>query len=120
MQTVKEILARKGGNALFSIAPDTKVGDALLFMVEKNIGALPVMEGDLLIGIFSERDYARKIILLVQAGASTDAVIDSLVPLLEAGDIVIDGGNEGRSEDDGAAFLLPYWMGRYLGYLAGE
>jgi hypothetical protein len=33
---------------------------------------------------------------------------------------VIDGGNEGRSEDDGAAFLLPYWMGRYLGYLAGE
>jgi 6-phosphogluconate dehydrogenase len=35
----------------------------------------------------------RKIVLLVQAGASTDAVIDSLVPLLEAGDIIIDGGN---------------------------
>jgi len=33
---------------------------------------------------------------------------------------VIDGGNEGRSEDDGTAFLLPYWMGRHLGYLAGE
>lgn len=32
----------------------------------------------------------------------------------------VDGGNDGRSEDDGAAFLLPYWMGRYLGYLAGE
>jgi hypothetical protein len=33
---------------------------------------------------------------------------------------VIDGGNGGRGEDDGAAFLLPYWMGRYLGYLVGE
>lgn len=33
---------------------------------------------------------------------------------------VVDGGNGGRSEDDGAAFLLPYWMGRYLGFLRGE
>jgi hypothetical protein len=33
---------------------------------------------------------------------------------------VIDGGNDGGEEDDGAAFLLPYWMGRYYGFLAGE
>lgn len=32
----------------------------------------------------------------------------------------IDGGSDGRGEDDGAAFLLPYWMGRYLGFLTGE
>jgi hypothetical protein len=32
----------------------------------------------------------------------------------------IDGGSGGRGEDDGAAFLLPYWMGRYLGLLLGE
>jgi hypothetical protein len=33
---------------------------------------------------------------------------------------VVDGGNDGHGEDDGAAFLLPYWMGRYLGFLLGE
>jgi hypothetical protein len=32
----------------------------------------------------------------------------------------IDGGSDGRGEDDGAAFLLPYWMGRYHGMLLGE
>jgi hypothetical protein len=32
----------------------------------------------------------------------------------------IDGGSDGRGEDDGAAFLLPYWMGRYHGFLVGE
>ena len=37
-----------------------------------------------------------------------------------ANPFVVDGGNGGRSEDDGAAFLLPYWMGRYYGFLRGE
>jgi hypothetical protein len=32
----------------------------------------------------------------------------------------VDGGSDGRGEDDGAAYLLPYWMGRYLGFLLGE
>jgi len=59
MQTVKEMLAGKG-SAIYSTAPDTKVGDALRFMVEKNIGALIVLENGNLVGIFSERDFARK------------------------------------------------------------
>jgi hypothetical protein len=33
---------------------------------------------------------------------------------------VVDGGNGGRGEDDGAAFLLPYWLGRYHGFIVGE
>ena len=70
MQTVKEILARKGGNALFSIAPDTKIGDALLFMLEKNIGALIVIDKGNIVGIFSERDFARAAIT-ISGGWST-------------------------------------------------
>ncbi len=59
---VKDILKIKGNNAL-SVTPDTIIFDALHLMSEKNVGALLVMENEKLVGIFSERDYARKIIL---------------------------------------------------------
>ncbi len=59
---VKEILQEKGNNAL-SVSPNTMIFDALHLMSEKNVGALLVMENEKLVGIFSERDYARKIIL---------------------------------------------------------
>lgn len=59
--TVKEILKSKQVNALWTIHPDATVLEALEKMAEKDIGALPVMEGDQLVGIFSERDYARNI-----------------------------------------------------------
>jgi CBS domain-containing protein len=62
MTTVRSILQSKGSD-IWSTAPDTLVFDALKVMAEKNIGALLVMEGDQLIGIFSERDYARKVVL---------------------------------------------------------
>ena len=62
MKTVKEILLTKK-TAVISIAPDVTVFDALKLMAEKNIGALPVMDGEKLMGILSERDYARKVIL---------------------------------------------------------
>ena len=62
MKTVKEILLTKK-TAVISIAPDVTVFDALKLMSEKNIGALPVMDGEKLLGILSERDYARKVIL---------------------------------------------------------
>jgi CBS domain-containing protein len=62
MKTVKEILLTKK-TAVISIAPDVTVFDALKLMAEKNIGALPVMDGEKLLGILSERDYARKVIL---------------------------------------------------------
>ncbi len=64
MKTVKQILQSKTrGTDILSIAPDASVYEALMLMAEKEIGALLVMEGDKLVGIISERDYARKVIL---------------------------------------------------------
>lgn len=61
MKKVKELLRDKG--AIWSIGPDASVYDAISMMAEKNIGALLVMEDSRLIGMVSERDYARKVIL---------------------------------------------------------
>ena len=62
MKTVQQLLNAKGGQ-VHSVAPDTLVIEALKLMAERNIGALVVLEGARLAGIFSERDYARKVIL---------------------------------------------------------
>ena len=70
MKRVKEILATKG-NDIFSIAPDASVYDAIHLLAEKEIGALLVMDGPLLVGIFSERDYARQIILKGRSSEET-------------------------------------------------
>ena len=51
------------GHEVYSVSPDTTVYDALKLMAEKEIGALVVLEKDKMVGIVSERDYARKIIL---------------------------------------------------------
>jgi CBS domain-containing protein len=63
MITVKEILSEKGSK-VWTIPPDAKVFDALKLMAEKGVGALIVLEKDDVVGIMSERDYARKIALL--------------------------------------------------------
>ena len=62
MRTVAELLRAKGHDVL-SVSPETSVFEALRVMAEKNVGALLVIEGERLEGIFSERDYARKVIL---------------------------------------------------------
>jgi CBS domain-containing protein len=62
MKTVRQLLQSKG-SAIYSIAPDTRVFEALKLMAEKEVGALVVLDGDTLAGIISERDYARKVIL---------------------------------------------------------
>ncbi|MEN9569805.1 MAG: hypothetical protein RL172_1036 [Bacteroidota bacterium] len=59
---VSDILQKKGSQ-VFSITGNATVLDALRVLGEKNIGALPVIEEDKLVGIVSERDYARKVIL---------------------------------------------------------
>jgi len=61
MTTIRQILAGKPD--VYSIAPDATVLDALKLLEEKNVGALLVMKGERLVGIFSERDYARRMIL---------------------------------------------------------
>ncbi|MFC1877484.1 CBS domain-containing protein [Thermodesulfobacteriota bacterium] len=59
---VKKLLEAKGSQ-VYTVSPDATVYDALKLMSEKEIGALVVVENGKLLGIFSERDYARKVIL---------------------------------------------------------
>jgi CBS domain-containing protein len=70
MITIKELLKKKSGD-IWSISPQTSVYQALELMAQKEVGALLVMENDKLVGIFSERDYARKIILKGKASKET-------------------------------------------------
>ena len=69
--TVGSILQQKSGK-IWSITPDASVFDALTLMAERNIGALPVMAGEVLVGVVSERDYARKVILLGRSSKETE------------------------------------------------
>ena len=70
MKKVRELLKQKG-SFVWSIGPDASVYDALALMAEKNIGALLVMEDERLIGIISERDYARKVVLAGRVSKET-------------------------------------------------
>ncbi len=70
MKTVKQILKDKGDSVL-AIPPDAAVFEALKLMAEKNVGALLVLEAGKLIGILSERDYARKVILKGKSSLNT-------------------------------------------------
>lgn len=70
MLEVRQLLAEKG-HRIFAIGPDEPVLEAVRLMADHYIGALLVMRGDELVGIVSERDYARKIILQNRASAET-------------------------------------------------
>jgi CBS domain-containing protein len=63
MTTTVDAILRKKTGGILSIAPDDSVYHAIEIMAEKGVGALLVMEGDTLVGILSERDYARKVVL---------------------------------------------------------
>jgi CBS domain-containing protein len=63
MQTIRQILKKKGRKT-WTITTATRVFDALQVMADKDVGALLVVDGKTLVGVFSERDYARKVILL--------------------------------------------------------
>lgn len=71
MKKVKDILETKGRD-IWSIEPGALVYDAMKLMADKGIGALLVMEGQRLVGIISERDYARKVILQGRSSRSTN------------------------------------------------
>jgi len=71
MKTVVELLKTKPNRTVHTIAPDDTVLQAITKMAEHGIGALPVVEGARIVGIITERDYARKIILKKRASAST-------------------------------------------------
>jgi CBS domain-containing protein len=69
-KTVQTIIDTKGSD-VWSIDADASVFDALEFMADKNIGAVIVVDGDDFVGIMSERDYARKIILMSRLSKET-------------------------------------------------
>lgn len=75
-EPIRSLLSCKG-REIFSIAPSTSVYDALEMMADKEIGALMVMEGDRLVGMVSERDYARKVIL--QGRSSRDTAVSEIM-----------------------------------------
>jgi CBS domain-containing protein len=72
MRTVQDILRTKG-TAVWSVAPDTTVYDALRLMAEKNIGAVLVLKEERIVGVLSERDLARKVALQGRTPQETKA-----------------------------------------------
>jgi len=74
--TVQQILEKKG-NASYAVTPDTTVLEALRIMAERNVSAVLVMERERLTGIFTERDYARKVVL--KGLASKDTKVGDLM-----------------------------------------
>ncbi|MDC7712580.1 CBS domain-containing protein [Vogesella sp. LYT5W] len=71
MQTVRQLLANKAIKDLISVGPEMTVFQALQVMAERDVGAILVMEMGDVVGIFSERDYARRIVLLGRTSAGT-------------------------------------------------
>ena len=78
MNKVSDILNRKGKKAI-SVLPDTSVKDALMVMAQNNIGSVVIMENDSFLGIMTERDYSRKIIL--KGKNSTDTRVKDIMAI---------------------------------------
>ena len=71
MKVVGDILKAKSDQTVYEIVPTASVFDAIKLMAEKSIGALLVMEGEKIVGIITERDYARKMILMGRSSKET-------------------------------------------------
>jgi CBS domain-containing protein len=89
MKKVSDILKRKG-NAVTAVTPQTIVIDALRMMAEKNIGSVVVMQDNEFIGIITERDYSRKVILKGKSSDSTTVaeIMSTDFPRIKPGDTI--------------------------------
>lgn len=89
MRTVQHLLEQKEPR-IVAVTPESSVRDAIRTMAEHGIGAVLVMEGDRLVGILSERDYARKVILQGRSSADTGVreIMSSPVITVDPGDSV--------------------------------
>ena len=90
MKTIQQLLATKKHQEVISIAPHRPVFDALVVLAEYEIGALMVLEGEKLVGIFSERDYAREVVLKGKSSKTTavSEVMTANVISVKLGDTV--------------------------------
>lgn len=89
MSLIASILSRKGRHAI-SVAPETTVIDAIRIMAEKNIGSIVVMDKDQYLGIITERDYSRKVILKGKHSDETKVseIMSKDLPSVSPGDTV--------------------------------
>ncbi|MFK2911562.1 CBS domain-containing protein [Pseudomonas sp. 3HC3] len=71
MKTVAQLICLKTERKVYAVAPEQMVLEAVRTMAERNVGALPVIENGIVIGVISERDYARKMILQGRSSAGT-------------------------------------------------
>ena len=71
MTSVTQILRSKPDQTVYTIAPTATVFDAVKLMAEKSIGALVVTEGERIVGVITERDYARKVVLMARSSKET-------------------------------------------------
>ena len=88
---IAAVLGQKS-REIFSVAPDTCVDDAVKMMDEKNVGALLVMKGSKLVGMLSERDYARKVMLRGKKSSETK------VADIMSSNLTVTNPNEGVEE----------------------
>jgi CBS domain-containing protein len=90
MKSLKQILEEKQIQEIISISPEKMVFEALVIMAEKRIGAIAVIENGKLVGIFSERDYAREVALKEKKSKSTpiNEVMTSKLIYGQANDLV--------------------------------
>jgi CBS domain-containing protein len=85
MKKVAQILRSKSDPSIHTIVPTASMFDALMLMAEKNIGALLIMEGETIVGMLSERDYARKIVLMGRSSKETPVRDVMTCPVLYVG-----------------------------------
>jgi CBS domain-containing protein len=107
---IREILQLKGG-AVWSISPDQTVYEALRIMAEKNVGALLVTQDGKLVGIITERDYSRKVVLLGRSSHNTP------VKAILTGKVVSVGPNQTVEE---CMRLMTAQRVRHLPVVEGE
>ena len=110
MATLKQILDEKG-HEIFSVSPKITVYEALQLMAEKGIGAVPVFESNKLVGIMSERDYARKIVLKEKTSKN------SLVEDIMSKDVIYVESN--RTDEECLALMVNKRV-RHLPVCEGE